>query len=185
MSNVQTLLDRNRAFAIDFAAADLPITPKLGAIVLTCIDPRVDPAHFMGLELGDAGVIRNVGARVTPAVIQELAMLSFLAGQLTGADTVPMELVIIQHSDCGAERLANPQVQQALQKNVGIDMSHAAISDHEASLREDLERLRNAKQIPKNLVVSAFIYDVHTGRVREVIPPAALSAIPSESKVKS
>ncbi len=174
MSTVQTLLDRNQAFSSGFAAAELPMMPKLGMLVLTCIDPRVDPAHVVGLELGDAGVIRNGGARVTPAVIEEVAMLSFFAGQLTSDDTVPMELVIIQHSDCGAERLANPQVQQALHE-VGIDMSHAAISDHEASLREDVQRLRDAEQIPQELVVSAFIYDVHTGRVREVIPPAPLS----------
>lgn len=180
MSSVQTLLDRNRAFADDFSARDLPIMPKLGTVVLTCVDSRVDPAHFVGLELGDAVVIRNAGARVTPEVVQELGMLSFLAQRLTGADRVPMELVIIQHTDCGAERFADPQVQMALQKKLGIDVSHTAISDHEASLHEDVDRLRSSEQISKDLVVSAFIYDVQDGRLGEVIPPAPLSATQNE-----
>jgi len=185
MSNVQTLVDRNRAFASDFPARNLPIMPKLGTVVLTCTDPRVDPAHFVGLELGDAAVIRNAGARVTPEVVQDLAILSFLARRVTGADQVPVELVIIQHNDCGAERLADPQVQMAFQKNLGIDVSHTAISDHEASLREDVERLRDAEQISNDLVVSAFIYDVQDGSLGEVIPPTPLSAIQNKDGTSS
>ena len=177
MANVQTLVHRNRAFASDFPARNLPMMPKLGTLVLTCTDPRVDPAHFLGLELGDAAVIRNAGARVTREVVRELAILSFLARRVTGADKVPVELVIIQHNDCGAERLADPQVQAALQKNLGIDVSHTAISDHRASLREDVDRLRDAEQISNDLVVSAFIYDVQDGSLGEVIAPAPLSAI--------
>lgn len=107
--------------------------PKLGTVVLTCTDPRVDPAHFVGLELGDAAVIRNAGARVTPDVVRELGILSFLARRATGADKVAVELVIVQHNDCGAERLANPQVQMALKENLGIDVSQTAISDHEGT----------------------------------------------------
>ncbi len=76
MSNTTTLLERNRLFASDFAAADLPILPKLRTVVLTCGDARVDPAHILGLELGDAVVIRNNGGRVTPEVVQEIAALA-------------------------------------------------------------------------------------------------------------
>jgi len=185
LSSTQTLLDRNRAFSNDFTAQDLPILPKLGTILLTCTDSRVDPAYFAGLELGDAGVIRNAGARVTPEVIQELAMLSFLGRQLSGSDAFQMEFVIIQDSDCGAERLANPQLQQAIQENLGIDVSATAITDHEASIREDVERLRHSAQLPKDIVVSAFIYDVHDGQLRQVIPPSPLSPTQTESEVIS
>lgn len=175
MSNTTTLLKRNRQFASDFAAAELPILPKLRAVVLTCGDARVDPAHILGLELGDAVVIRNNGGRVTPEVVSEIAALSFLVAKLDGAERRPFELIIIQHSECGAERFANPELQSAIKEQLGVDVSSVAITDHEVSLREGVERLRDAPEVPGYIVVSGFIYDVRTGRVREVIAPAALA----------
>ena len=92
MTSTTTLLDRNRQFARDFAASDLPILPKLRTVVLTCGDSRVDPAHILGLELGDAVVIRNNGGRVTPEVLHEIATLAFIVGKLDGAERSPFEL---------------------------------------------------------------------------------------------
>lgn len=175
MSNTTTLLERNRQFASDFAAADLPILPKLRSVVLTCGDARVDPAHILGLELGDAVVIRNNGGRVTPEVVHEIAALSFLVARMDGAERGPFELIIIQHSECGAERFADPDLQRALKEQLGVDVSSVAITDHELSLREDVERLRSAPEVPGHIVVSGFIYDVRHGHVREVIAPAALA----------
>lgn len=86
MPSTTTLLNRNRQFAGNFASADLPILPKLRTVILTCADARVDPAHIFGLELGDAVVIRNNGGRVTPAVVEEIAALSFIVAQMEGGE---------------------------------------------------------------------------------------------------
>ncbi len=174
MSNTTTLLNRNRQFAGDFAAADLSPMPKLRLVVLTCADSRVDPAHILGLELGDAVVIRNTGGRVTPDVVREVAALSLLVAKMDGDERKPFELMIIQHSQCGAERFVDPALQDALAQK-GVDVSSLAITDHEQSLREDIERLRSAPEVPGYIVVSALMYDVQHGRVREVIAPAPLA----------
>ncbi len=176
MSNTTTLLDRNQQFAAAFAAGELPILPKLRTVVLACGDARVDPAHILGLELGDAVVIRNNGGRVTQAVVEEIAALAFLVAKIDGAEGGPFELIIIQHSECGAERFADPGLQNALKEKLGLDVSSIAIMDHKLSLQEDIERLRSAPEVPGHIVVSGFIYDVRTGRVREVVAPAALAA---------
>lgn len=175
MSNTATLLDRNRLFADDFAGADLPVLPKLRTVVLTCVDARVDPAHVLGLELGDAVVMRNNGGRVTQEVVQEIAALAFLVSKMDGPQRGPFELVIMQHTQCGAERFADPALQRALKEHVGVDVSALAITDHEASLREDIERLRNAPEVPGYVVVSGYLYDVRHGLIREVVAPAPLA----------
>jgi carbonic anhydrase len=174
MSSTKTLLERNRQFADDFTSADLPILPKLRTVILTCGDARVDPAHVLGLELGDAVVIRNNGGRVTPAIVEEIAALSFIVAQMEGGESGPFELVLMQHTQCGAERFADPKLQSALKEKTGIDVSSVAITDHELSLREDVEWLRNAPEVPGYIIVSGFIYDVQHGHVREVIAPAPL-----------
>lgn len=175
MSNTPTLLNRNYKFSDGFDAADLPVLPKLRMVVLACGDSRVDPAHVLGLELGDAVVIRNNGGRVTPAVVQEIAALAFVVAEMDGDEPGPFELVIMQHTQCGAERFADPGLRCALKERIGVDVSSSAITDHEQSLREDVERLRSAPEVPGYIVVSGFIYDVQSGSIREVIAPATLA----------
>ncbi len=175
MSNTTTFLNRNRAFASDFAAADLPLLPKLRTVILTCADARVDPAHVLGLDLGESAVIRNNGGRVTPEVVKEIAAMAFIVAKMDGDQPGPFELIIMQHTQCGAERFADPDVQRVLKEKLGVDVSSVAITDHEESLREDVERLRIATEIPGYVVVSGYIYDVKNGRVREVIVPASLT----------
>lgn len=175
MSETTNLLDRNRHFASTYEVGHLPILPKLRTIVLACADARVDPAHIFGLELGDAVVIRNNGGRVTPAVIEEIATLAFMVAMMDGENPAPFELVLVQHTQCGAERFADPGFQKALKAKVGVDVSAVAITNHELSLQEDLERLRSAPGIPGYVVVSGYIYDVQNGQVREVISPETLS----------
>lgn len=176
MSSTTTLLDRNRQFASDFAAADLPGLPRLRTVVLTCADPRVDPAHILGLELGEVAVIRNNGGRVTEAVVEEIATLAFMVAKIDGSEPRPWDLVLMQHTQCGAERFADPDFQRALKEHVGVDVSSMAIADHEQSLREDVERLRRAPNVPGYIVVSGYIYDAQHGHVREIIAPAPLGA---------
>jgi len=176
MSNTTTLLNRNREFTSTFTAADLPVLPKLRTVVLTCGDSRVDPAHVLGLELGDAVVIRNNGGRVTQEVVHEIAALAFMVAMMDGDEPGPFELIIMQHTQCGAERFADPEFQRVLKEQIGVDVSSSAITDHEQSLREDVERLRSATEVPRHIVVSGFIYDVKNGFVREVIAPSAIGS---------
>lgn len=175
MSETTTLLDRNRTFAGTFEAGNLPIVPKMRTVVLACADARVDPVHIFGLELGDAVIIRNNGGRVTPAVIEEIATLAFMVAMMDGETPGRFELVLVQHTQCGAERFADPEFQKSLKAKVGVDVSAVAITDHELSLQDDVESLRNAPEIPNYVVVSGYIYDVQNGQVREIISPAPLS----------
>ena len=85
MSSTATLLNRNRKFSTNFSNSDLPILPLLRTVVLTCADARVDPAHVLGLDLGDAVIIRNNGGRVTRSVIEEIATLAFMVKQVVEA----------------------------------------------------------------------------------------------------
>ncbi len=106
MSDLTTLLNQHQSFAQLFDGAALPIRPRLGPIVLTCLDARVDPAHLFQLEPGDALVLRNAGGRITPAVMQDLAILGVLGANLPGGGARAPELALIHHTDCGMGRLA-------------------------------------------------------------------------------
>lgn len=181
MSSTTTLLERNRVFAERFTDGDLPILPKLRTVVLTCGDARVDPAHILGLELGDAVVIRNNGGRVTDTVVDEVAALAFIVAQIDGDEPGPFELVIMQHTHCGAERFADPKVQHVLKEHIGVDVSSIAIADHEQSLRHDIDRLRDAASLPGHIVVSAYIYDVEHGGVTEIASPTSLESARTKS----
>ncbi len=173
MTATKTLLDRNHQFARSFASAEMPPLPKLRTVLLTCGDARVDPAHIFGLELGDAVVIRNNGGRVTGAVVHELATLAFMVAAMDGDSPKAFEVVIVQHTQCGAERLADPTMQAAL-RNVGVDVSESAIEDHDACLLRDIQRLRDEAALPPYIVVSGLLYDVSSGTVREVVAPSRL-----------
>lgn len=102
MSVQSDLIDRNKGFADSFAAAELPELPKLRAIVLACIDARVDLAHVLGIELGDAVVARNNGARVARAFIDETATIAVMVARMTGVEQASFDIVLMQHTQCGA-----------------------------------------------------------------------------------
>ena len=174
MTATETLLSRNAAAAETYAHADLPPIPRLNAVVVTCADARVDPAHFAGLDVGEALVMRNTGGRITREVIEELASLAFLAAKMQGVAEAPMEVVIVHHTMCGAQRMADPAISEALHQHLGIDVSEVAIHDHDSAFREDLDRLRDARAVPGHVVVSALLYDVKSGRAAQVFPPTAL-----------
>ena len=179
MADLGVLLDRNRSFAEQFEAGDLEIRPRMSTVILTCLDARVDPAHLFGLGLGDALVVRNAGGWITPEVLRDLAILSVLGGNLPGASTLQLELVVVRHTDCGMARLANPRVQQQAAKRLGLtvdEVAAMAITDPTTSVREDIERLRHTPGTPDQLVVSGLVYDVANGMISEVVAPAPLRA---------
>lgn len=176
MADVQTLIDRNSEFASSFDQGDLAILPRLSTLVVTCVDARVDPAHFLGLELGDALVIRTIGGRVTDSIIEQIAILQALA-KLVAGGSAALEVVLVHHTDCGANRFANPQVKRMLGQAAGTGeaaIERFAISEPQTSVSEDIERLRAVPTLPDELVVAGYVYDVTDGHVREVFAPASL-----------
>lgn len=175
MPDLETLYERNAVFAATFDKAELPIKPKLSTLILTCVDARLGPEHIVGLDLGDALVLRNVGARVTDTVGLEVAMLWQLMAMAGGA-TPTMELVIIQHTLCGMARFAIPEVAGEVTAHFGRPdvVATYGISDLDETVAGDVARLRGNPTVPRELSVSGHVYDVTTGRMREVVPTQRL-----------
>jgi carbonic anhydrase len=178
ISATNTLLDRNAALSTDLGQRSFVLTPDLHALVLTCGDHRVDPAQVLGLGLGEAVVLRNPGGRVTPAFISELAVLATIA-QLEGLEP-GFELLIMHHTDCGLTRLDGREQRGLMAYFFGVSEDEVAakhLTDPVESARTDLELLRANPLIPRTLVASAVVYDIETGRVDVVCPPAPLGEI--------
>lgn len=172
MSDLFTLYQRNESFAETFDEGHLPIKPKLATVILTCADARVDPAHFAGLELGDALILRTVGGRVTSRVALEISMLWMLMGLQNPKPS--MELAIIHHTECGMARFADPEVAARVTEKFGSDyvVETYAITDLQESLATDVQRLRDSALVPRELRVSGHIYDVKTGTLMKEIATA-------------
>ena len=168
MSDFAELLDRNAAFAATFDKGDLPIPPKVGTIVLTCVDARVDPAHYLGLELGDALTIRTVGAKLTDAAITEVELLYWLVN-LGSQGATDLDLAVIGHTNCGMQRLIEPEAAAFFAEKLGDEVvSTYAIDDLAARISADIARLRSDARFPSAMTVTGHIYDVKTGRVAPV-----------------
>ncbi len=176
MSDLEVLYERNGKFAASFDQGGLPMTPNLMTIVLTCVDARVDPAHFAGLGLGDALVLRTVGARATDTAILEVAVLwQLLKLGADGADP-DLGLAIVHHTNCGMARFAQPEVAQAVTGVFGTAdvVNTYAIADSHEAVREDVERAKAGPHTPRGLTVSGHLYDVTTGRLEQVVAPATV-----------
>lgn len=175
MSDLKVLYDRNAAFAEAFDKGDLPIKPNLSTLILTCVDARVSPEHTAGVGMGDALILRNVGARVTEAVGLEVSMLWMLMSLASGS-TPNMELVIIQHTQCGMARFAVPEVAAKVTERFGTAdvVETYGIESIDESVVGDIERLRENSRVPRQLEVSGHVYDVATGRLREVVATQTL-----------
>ena len=172
MPTVDTLIERNTTFASERFEV-LPPIPQSKALIITCADIRVDPAHVVGLELGQAAVIRNVGGRITPATVQMLAMLAAVAAA-EGASG-DWELVLLQHTDCGITRLTG--FPDLLADYFGTDtdaLPGRCVSDPRAAVRADIALLQENAVFPSTLTISGLVYDVKTGAITTVVPARAL-----------
>ena len=166
MAVVDQLLDANRDFARGFADGGKPAAPARGIAVVTCMDARIDPARALGLEIGDAHVIRNAGGRVSDDAIRSLIISITMLGT--------REVVVIQHTDCGMQTFTNDDMHARLADERGADASHIdflPFPDVEASVREDVERLRSGPHIGAGITLSGYVYDVATGALTEVVAP--------------
>jgi carbonic anhydrase len=138
--------------------------PKRRTIVVACCDGRVDPAHVLGLEPGEALVIRNPGGRVTQDVQRQLALFLTVFEQAGGEDRI--EIVLIHHPDCGMERLGDPEVRSKMSSATGIGLEYLEelAIDERDTLAEDIGRLRASSVLPKGSPVTAVRYDPASGR---------------------
>jgi carbonic anhydrase len=174
MTRINPLLERNEQFARTYTPAALA-PPAAQLIVVTCLDHRVDPAIVLGLQLGDAPVIRNAGGRVTPAVIGDLAYLAFLAGQLfadqLAADTL-FEVAVIHHTQCGTGFLTDPAFRHQAAEATGLSeavLEASAVADPHITVKADVERLLTSPLLSPKVSVSGHVYDIATGRVTTTV----------------
>jgi carbonic anhydrase len=171
-ANVEVALERNRAFAAAGGHHGAVVFPTLGLFVITCLDPRVDPAQFLGLGLSDAMVVRNVGGRVTPEVINDVAFIGQLAESLL-PDGPLFEVAVIHHTQCGTGAFADDSFRHRYAERIGAEESTLrahAVLDPAATVTHDVERLRSAPAISPRVTVSGHVYDVVTGLVATVVP---------------
>ncbi|MGB9070197.1 MAG: carbonic anhydrase [Candidatus Acidiferrales bacterium] len=183
MSNLDHFLERNKEFAVQQSAAgalmpSLPrALPKVMAIILGCADMRVDPAHVLGTRPGEAVVIRNIGGRITPGLLEQLGLLGRIgevAGEIPGGGG-EFHLVVLQHTDCGITRLAGEPAMLAhyFQMQEG-DLKTKAITDPRVAVAVDVAALRAIPALPAAWLISGLVYDVATGLVEIVVPPAPI-----------
>jgi carbonic anhydrase len=170
ITRMTPLLDRNEQFASTYTPAALGM-PATGLVVVTCLDHRVDPAIVLGLRLADAPVIRNTGGRVTPAVIEDVAYLAFLAERVLELDRL-FEVAVVHHTQCGAAFLADLgfRRQAAAATNLSeSDLEAVAVTDPRATVTADVRRLLSSPLLSPKVSVSGHVYDVATGRVSTVL----------------
>ena len=175
--DLKILYRQNREFAKGYDGQNLTMRPRYSTVVLTCMDARVDPSHFLGLDLGDTIVLRNAGGRVTKDVERDLAMLWTMAAQFSNGNAPNLSLAIVHHTECGLEKLANPETQLRTSLKSGLSLrvlKSLAIADHAKSFNYDIQQLRNSVIVPKELIISAHLYNVHSGELQEVILPTRL-----------
>jgi carbonic anhydrase len=169
-TRMTALLAHNEAFAREHTP--LPLAPPTARlIVLTCLDHRIDPAAFLGLRPGEAPVLRNAGGRVTPAVIDDLAYLAFLARRVFGLTGPLFEVAVIHHTQCGTGFLADDAFRREAAAATGVPESTLAateVADPHATVRTDVGRLLQAPLLPPEISVSGHVYDLATGRVTTV-----------------
>jgi carbonic anhydrase len=171
-AGIELALARNRAFASAGGHQGAVVLPDLRLFVITCLDPRTDPAHFLGLDLSDAIVVRNVGGRVTPEVIDDIAFIGQLAEGVL-PDGPLFEVAVIHHTQCGTGALADDNFRHAYAERIGAEESglrERAVLDPAATVATDVEKLRSAASIPARVSVSGHVYDVTTGLMQTVEP---------------
>jgi carbonic anhydrase len=172
-ANLDTALERNCTFAAAGGHEGAVVFPRLRLFVITCLDPRVDPAHILGLALGDAIVVRNVGGRITREVINDVAFIGQIAERMV-PDGPLFEVAVIHHTQCGSGALDDETFRRSYAERIGAEQStlrEHAVLDPAATVTRDVERLRSAPAISPRVTASGHVYDVVTGLVETVLPP--------------
>ena len=162
MSAIDELLRNNEEYAKTFEKGNLPIPPAKSVAVVTCMDARLSPFVMLGLSEGDAHIIRNAGGVITEDEIRSLV----ISQRLLGTE----EIMLIQHTDCGMLTFTDDEVKEEIQDEVGIKPGFAmeSFSDLDENVRQSIARIKTNPFVPHKDAVRGFVYDVETGRLREV-----------------
>ena len=162
MSVTDELLAHNKSYAASFTKGGLPMPPGKRVAVVACMDARLDPARVLGLEEGDAHVIRNAGGVVTDDAIRSLT----ISQRLLGTE----EIILIHHSDCGMLTFTDEEEKAAIADETGIRPPFAleAFADVDADVGQSIRRIKASPFVPKTDQVRGFVYEVATGRLREI-----------------
>ncbi len=162
MSVTDELLDNNRAYAASFDKGDLQLPPAKPVVVVACMDARLIPTRVLGLNEGDAHVIRNAGGAVTDDVIRSLTISQRLLGT--------QEVILIHHTDCGMLTFADDDLKRQVQADTGIRPPFAfeAFRNLEEDVRQSVARIKASPFVPHTDQVRGFVYEVESGRLREV-----------------
>ena len=162
MSLTDELLRNNEAYAETFDKGDLPLPPAKRVAVVACMDARLNVYGMLGLTEGDAHVIRNAGGVITEDEIRSLMISQRLLGT--------REIILIHHTDCGMLNFTDDEVKGQIQQEVGIKPGFVleAFADVEEDVRQSIRRIQASPFIPYKDSVRGFIYEVETGRLREV-----------------
>jgi carbonic anhydrase len=179
------MLERNRNFAAQQSAAGtlMPSFPRalpnVKAIIIGCADMRVDPADVLGIKPGEAVVIRNIGGRITPELLEELGLLGRIgevAGKIPGGGG-EFHIIVLQHTDCGITRLVGDPAMLAHYFQIQErELKTKAVKDPRAAVTADVASLRAIPALPDQWLLSGLVYDVATGLVEIVVPPAPIRA---------
>jgi carbonic anhydrase len=183
MNNLDSMLKRNKDFAAQQAAAgalmpSLPrALPNVKAVIIGCADMRVDPADVLGIKPGEAVVIRNIGGRITPGLLEQFGLLGRIAevaGEIPGGGG-EFHVIVLQHTDCGMTRLAGDpaMLTRYFQIEEG-ELKKKAVTDPRAAVAVDVALLRTIPALPGEWLVSGLVYDVATGLVEIIVPPAPI-----------
>jgi carbonic anhydrase len=183
MNHFDHMLQRNKDFAAQQSAANAPMPslpqalPNVRAIIIGCADMRVDPVHVLGIKPGEAVVMRNIGGRITLGLLEQLGLLGRI-GEV--AKAIPggggeFHIIVLQHTDCGITRLTGDpdklaryfQIQQG-------ELKAKAVTDPHAAVAIDVAALRAIPALPAAWLISGLVYDVTTGLVEVVVPPAPI-----------
>lgn len=163
MSNKNELVKANEDYAATFTKGDLKAPPARGFAVVTCMDARFHPAEYLGFEDGDAHVIRNAGGLVTDDALRSLAISHWELGT--------REVFVIAHTECGLLTFRNEDLRRKLKEKANADASEVdflPFDDLDESVRTSVRRVQESPLLPEEFGAHGFVYDVHTGRLREV-----------------
>jgi carbonic anhydrase len=162
MSTTDELLRNAQAYAERFDKGDLPLPPARRLAVVACMDARLDPYRVLGMQEGDAHVIRNAGGAVTDDAIRSLAVSQRLGGT--------EEVILIHHTDCGMLATSDDEFRRSLQEEVGIKPRWAVetFGDVDEDVRQSVARIRASPFVPRKKSIRGFVFEVETGRLREV-----------------
>lgn len=162
MDRIEQLLVNNEEYAAAFEHGGLPSAPALRLAIVACMDARLDPVRVLGLAEGDAHVIRNAGGVLTDDVIRSLSVSQHLLGT--------EEIVFLHHTDCGLQKFTDEEFAAARERETGRRPPWPAgtFTDVEEDVRDCIRRARESPFLPRRDRIRGFVYEVETGRVREV-----------------